>query len=596
MTVFGIALLVWFSIVPLSLFAQQVSSQPSTSDLQYSRKNIGLKVRKALFRRIVPERFSVPLLSTPFRAIPLLGQHISPREELFINEMTIGEEAVADVQTLYETRRNLLETGLFRRVDIILDADSIAEEDYINARLFLFERQPFEAFVCIETGGEALDIGLGVNAINLGQTSMHLKAGIHHRQENAIGLQGEVAIEWGIVETQEQQPLRIKARSWANRYNTGIETGIISPFSNIQPYNEWSIRLSYYTGQEFFYFPTESSLSHFAAAFKTTPFSSFRFHSTGIISGSYWGTDFYLSGTAQVDISQRDKGTFFITNNSIDNTTLFLGELGTEKRRATLLDDSIWGTVPNHSSPSIGTMIETGFHIQGGIIGGFRHNTSNSLSWQQQSVFLMSLLGASPVYLSGRFAYSALLGERLYSSLKAEFWGEAPFSLEAKNHLAISNGTVFATRLRGEIVNGGVVILDNSNGVRGYGMNTLVGGFNYWLFNAELRGILIGEIGAYKLTGTVFGDFAVLGNSDRNSSYLTLGASFGAGLRLSYPSFLTALGEQSGGQGIIRMDLAILGSPWRLGQIILSTQEVFTLFDNLPLRQERLVATRRFVE
>lgn len=596
MAVFSILFVACLCIVPLSLFSQQVSLQSFSSNAHHSRNNVGLKVRKASFRRIQPDRFSAPLFSAPLQFLPLFGVHRSPREELFINEMVISDGAIADARSLYETRRNLLQTGLFRRVDIVLSDDGIEEDDYTDARLFLFERQPLETFLLVESGGEAIDLGLGFNAINVDQTGAHLKIGIHYRQENTIGLQGDIAAEWNIRETREQQPLWIKASAWANRYNAGIETGIIAPFSDMQPYNEWSMRLSYYAGQEFFYLPTDNLSSRFAAAFKTTPFSSFRFHSTGIISGSYWGADFYLSGTAQVDISQRDKGTFFIPSNSIDNTALFLAELGTEQRRAVLLDDHCWGIIPNNSSRSIGTMIETGYHIQGGIIGGFRHNTSNSQSWQQQSVFLMSLLGASPVYLSGRFAYSALLGERLYSSLKAEFWGEAPFSLEAKNHIAISNGTVLATRLRGEIANGGVVILDNSNGVRGYGMNTLIGGYNYWLFNAELRGLLIGEIGAYKLTGTVFGDVAFLGDAFRSNKYLTLGASFGAGLRLSYPAFLTALGEQSGEQGILRVDLAVVGSPLQFGQIILSTKEVFTLFDNLPLRQERLIGTRRFVE
>jgi hypothetical protein len=34
----------------------------------------------------------------------------------------------------------------------------------------------------------------------------------------------------------------------------------------------------------------------------------------------------------------------------------------------------------------------------------------------------------------------------------------------------------------------------------------------------------------------------------------------------------------------------------RLGQVIISTREAFTLFDDFPARQQRLIATQRFVE
>lgn len=578
MAISKVLLYVLWVFLPASLLSQPSSNQGT----------LNLLIRKASYKRVPPSRNSAPLFAVPF-----LHTHRSPKEDQFIELLRLGEGTELDEQGLLETQQNLAFSRLFSRIDVVIDTLSpeLGElPNEANIRLLLHEKPRFAPFLVLQSGGAAMNLGVGVSFANLGDLGTALRLQLHQRDENAIGLQADMRWDLFLGETDSQQPLIMNASAWANRWNFGVEGSIVAPFSNFQPYNEWSARVSYFGGNEFAYTIPERSSMLLPAQYRPTPFSSARLNATGIVSGSYWGTGFYLSGTMQVDVSRRDSTSFFIPSNSFDNTVLFLAELGTEVRKITVINERLWGSAEQRSGRALGEMIETGFHLQGGLIGGFRLNHYGTTFQFPQGAF-----GSAPVYPTGRFAYSFFSGENFYSALKAEFGGESPFGISFKAHLAIANGVVLATRVRGEIANGGVIILDSDNGVRGLGLNTLLGGFSSAVFNAELRGLPIGEIGSYKLTGTVFIDAASVDNGRlfRQNVPISHISSVGVGLRLKYPSLLSESGEQ----GIFRVDLAYLeGNPWRFGQIILSTKEAFTLFDDLPRRQERLVATRRFAE
>jgi hypothetical protein len=182
-----------------------------------------------------------------------------------------------------------------------------------------------------------------------------------------------------------------------------------------------------------------------------------------------------------------------------------------------------------------------------------------------------------------------MISTKIYCSIHGELFGENLARCEVKLHIAFADGIILANRFLGVLPSGGFAQFDGTvGGVRGYGANTLISSYGGFLGNFELRGLPLANFGSYTLSSTLFFDFA-LGLKNENISN---SSSFGAGLRLKYPALLSS----NGTEGVLRLDLAFVPELGRLGQVIISTREAFTLFDDFPARQQRLIATQRFVE
>lgn len=564
-------------VSPYLCLAQQFSPYPSpvltSSDLS---------IRKSVYRSFAPKRFTMPLF-----AVPLLPLHRSPSDNLFVNEILLGDGSVADAATIEQTESNLRATGLFSRMETRLDTVREKEHPQLSPRevdvvLSLFERPSIAPYLVLETGGGAAMSGVGASLSNVGGTGIALETSLVYRSENAIGWQGAVRAKWRVQESDEAIPMTLEASLVAHRFRNSQEFSILSPASEKQQYNEWSVNLSHHGGMEFRYFPSETASVLNPAAFALQTFDSWRFNSTGIVRGSYWDTDFFLSGTVQADWTQRDYTN--LTNTSIDNSLLGLLEIGTERQYGALLDEQSWGRTISHTAKAIGQIIPAGFYAQGGLIAGFKafNRTSTSL----QVYFLTS--SSSPIFLTARAGGSVMLGKRVYFSVRGEALGENLARGEIKLHAALGNEIILASRFLAVLPNGGFTVFDSDFGARGYGANTLVGRSGNAFLNVELRGLALADFGAYRLSGTLFFDVSQGLRAENVVGF----ASFGAGLRLNYPAFLSSTGTD----GVLRLDLAFVPELGRFGQVILSTREAFTLFDDFPARQQRLIATQRFVE
>ena len=564
-------------VSPYLCLAQQFSPYPSpvltSSDLS---------IRKSAYRSFAPKRFTMPLF-----AVPLLPLHRSPSDNLFVNEILLGDGSVADAATIEQTESNLRATGLFSRMETRLDTVREKEHPQLSPRevdvvLSLFERPSIAPYLVLETGGGAAMSGVGASLSNVGGTGIALETSLVYRSENAIGWQGTVRAKWRVQESDETIPMTLEASLVAHRFRNSQEFSILSPASEKQQYNEWSVNLSHHGGMEFRYFPSETASVLNPAAFALQTFDSWRFNSTGIVRGSYWDTDFFLSGTVQADWIRRENSDF--RSNSLEQCVLGLAEVGTEHRTAALLDDRLWGASPHIIAKTLGTAIPVGFYAQGGLISGFE--ISSGMGVPSQSFFLS--LNRTSIFLTARAGGSIMVGKRLYFSVRGEALGENLARGEIKLHAALGNEIILASRLLAILPNGGFTVFDNDFGTRGYGANTLAGRFGGASLNVELRGLALADFGAYRLSGTLFFDVS----QGLTSNIFFGGASYGAGLRLRYPAFLSSTGTD----GILRLDLAFVPELGRFGQVILSTREAFTLFDDFPARQQRLIATQRFVE
>ncbi len=570
------ALLLGF-VCPCMCLAQQFSPYPPPV-----LPSTDLSIRKSAYRSLAPKRFTAPLFAVPF--LPL---HRSPSDSLFVNEILLGDGSVAASAAIEQTESNLRATGLFSRMETRLDTIRDKEHPQLSPRevdvvLSLFERPSIAPYLVLETGGGATMSGVGASLSNIGGTGIALETSLVYRSENAIGWQGAVRAKWRVQESDEAIPMTLEASLVAHRFRNSQEFSILSPASEKQQYNEWSVNLSHHGGMEFRYLPSERASILNPAAFALQAFDSWRFNSTGIVRGSYWDTDFFLSGTVQADWTQRENSEF--TNISIDNSLLGLVEIGTERRYGALLEEQLWGRTIHGAPKTIGQIIPEGFYAQGGLIAGFKafNRTSTSL----QVYFLAS--SSSPIFLTARAGGSVMLGKRVYFSVRGEALGENLARGEIKLHVALGNEIILASRFLAVLPNGGFTVFDSDFGARGYGANSLVGRSGGAFLNIELRGLALADFGAYRLSGTLFFDVS----QGLSSNNYFGGASYGAGLRLRYPAFLSSPGSD----GILRLDLAFVPELGRFGQVILSTRESFTLFDDFPARQQRLIATQRFVE
>jgi hypothetical protein len=579
--------------VLVCLIAPSLSRSQTSAPIPFSPSVLtpgtGLLIRKSAYRTAPPKRFAAPLFVVPF-----LSLHQSPPDGAFVEQILLGDGAFADADGIWDTEFNLRSTGLFSRMETRLDTIPVKNQgnrpSEVDVALLLYERPSFAPFLTLETGGSAASAGFGACFTNIATTweeslvnnTSAFEANLFYRSENAIGWQGDVLGRWNFVANDNVSPIRLEARIKANRFWNTQEISLIAPFSENQRYNEWSVRLSRYGGREFQYRPVERSSVLQAADFTTSPFTSLRLNATGIVSGSYWDADFYLNASVQADVTRRDFALF--SERSLDNTVLGILGIGTEQRYALVLNEAFWGETPRFSAKSLGEIAPLGFYINGGVIGGFRIQSGQ---WYQTG-----WAGVPPVFLMARIGGATLLGSNIYTSFRAEFFGESLLGGEMKVHWALGKGIILATRLFADVPNGGVSIVDNDYGVRGYGANTVLGYTNKWVFNAELRGLPIGNVGQYKLTGTIFYDIGYTHGELDTPRAVIGGISYGAGVRLHYPAILSS----NGADGVLRLDVAFVPQIGRFGQIILSTKEAFTLFDNFPARQERLIGTRRFVE
>lgn len=563
-------------VCPCVCLAQQFSPYPPPV-----LPSTDLSIRKSAYRSLAPKRFTAPLFAVPF--LPL---HRSPSDSLFVNEILLGDGSVAASAAIEQTESNLRATGLFSRMETRLDTIREKEHPQLSPRevdvvLSLFERPSIAPYLILETGGGAAMSGVGASLSNIGGTGISLETSLVYRSENAIGWQGAVRAKWRVQESDETIPMTLEASLVAHRFRNSQEFSILSPASEKQQYNEWSVNLSHHGGMEFRYLPSERSSILNPAAFTMQAFDSWRFNSTGIVRGSYWDTDFFLSGTVQADWTRRENNEF--SEKSLENGVIALLEIGAERRDAVLLDEQRWGKVQSLSAKSLGTNVLIGFYAQAGVIVALGLYTG--LVTSHQDYFLDY---RAPVFLSGRLGGALMAGKNVFLSLKGEGLGENLARGEIKLHVALGNEIILASRFLAVLPNGGFTVFDSDFGMRGYGANTLVGRSGNAFLNVELRSLALADFGAYRLSGTLFFDVSQ-GLRAENIVGFT---SFGAGLRLRYPAFLSSPGTD----GILRLDLAFVPELGRFGQVILSTREAFTLFDDFPARQQRLIATQRFVE
>ncbi len=554
-----------------NIHAQTRKQMPDPTVL-YPLGEISLKavVRDVIFRQTPPKRSRVGLFEQIF-----LSSHHSPASDLIAREFLFADGDEVPPSYIFQSALNLRSSGLFRTVNFELDTTKLKR---IDVTVILEERPQVAPFLISEAGGGVASVGVGVDFANLSEGGFNFRASGQYRTYNGIGWQAAADLDARHV----LDWFNLKAHVLWNRYRNEQELTLAFPFSADSPYFEGELTYSRGSGQEFLYKPTATNDVSILlpAPFDLKNFTSNRGSFWGAVRGWSWDNEFFLVASLAGDATSRADSTLLRVG---DNAAQLFAGLAIERRGEAKIPISTSGK--SFDWERFGSPIS-------GLYGHIWLGQLQSLSQR--------ILFGSTGYLGIRLGAFGFVAERVYAGVQGEigtflrdrryagsssiFLDEAKFT--GVLHIALNESILFASRFEAQYVApwirpqaGGKGYL----GVRGIGVNTIIGTAPGYL-NVELRGLPIGEIGVYRLTGACFvdvGDNIIIGGQAQWSC--------GAGLRLKYPAF-------AGGEGTIRVDVAFVPSLGRFGQIIVSTQEAFTLFEDFPSKQQRVLGEQRWIE
>jgi hypothetical protein len=550
-----------------NIHAQTRKQMPDPTVL-YPLGEISLKavVRDVIFRQTPPKRSRVGLFEQIF-----LPSHHSPASDLIAREFLFADGDEVPPSYIFQSALNLRSSGLFRTVNFELDTTKLKR---IDVTVILEERPQVAPFLIAETGGGVASVGVGVDFANLSEGGFNFRASGQYRTYNGIGWQAAADLDARHV----LDWFNLKAHVLWNRYRNEQELTLAFPFSADSPYFEGELTYSRGSGQEFLYKPLSDGTVLEVGKFDLKAFESNRISLFGAVRGWSWDSEFFLMAQLVGDATRRaDSSLVRIGDNGVQ---AHLG-IALERRNIAVPDELLhWN---RYGTPTIGWFTHAWFGILGTAAINYRY----------------------PLNVCLRAGVAGFLGERVYVQANAELNGRfgtdnslifVDFANRAffntSVNVSISKDIVFAGRILFEAVN---PLLRPRNGagsdeyvLRGFGLNTVIGPLRE-IARLELRGLPIAEVGVYRLTGAIFLD-AAQARIFQTIDYLRVTPiSCGAGLRLKYPAF-------AGGEGTIRVDVAFVPSLGRFGQIIVSTQEAFTLFEDFPSKQQRVLGEQRWIE
>ncbi|MFC2131228.1 hypothetical protein ACFLSQ_07315 [Bacteroidota bacterium] len=209
-------------------------------------------------------------------------------------------------------------------------------------------------------------------------------------------------------------------------------------------------------------------------------------------------------------------------------------------------------------------------------------------------IFPVGSQGESYYYVAGQGEKSYMLGN-LY--LFGQVTGASAFSrgsgyytyqeAMAKAFYRFNSDIVFASRLRQQTVWNWnklrQLILDNDGGLRGYSANRLSGD-NRLVLNNELRLFPDWGVWIFKLGGVAFWDIGTVWNQKTEIFKTRWHNAAGLGIR-----FFNMKG--TGDDSIFRLDFAFNFDDGKFGEIIFTTDQLFSLFEKHRYRLPQLYGT-----
>jgi len=466
--------------------------------------------------------------------------HTTTRPWLVADELLFAVGDRLDTARLYETERNLRRTGLFSRVEMIVDT---VAPDTVEVTVLTQDFWSTAGAVLVGAGGGVSSLGAKVEEFNLAGTGG--RAGVEglYRTENGIGWQGTAWLGWRRFLRTEAT---LSAMLLAHRYRTFQSLAFVQPYRTVRTPLAWSIGGINHFGSDFYYRTS------------TGQYELLPFHLRRAVGWLSIGTTdeeedrLFATLFASVESVRRIAPEFRQAGDNSARVMLSLGSLRQRFRRVSGLDGYLvedlatgaWG------SATVGYFIPMNAEGERFFYVGGQAEQSGFLAGDR--VYLYGHICAGSGFDRGQARYTTI------ESFGIGHWRPAPAIVVAARfwQQTVWNWNAFRQ-----------LVLDNDAGLRSYAVNQLVGD-NRFLYNLEVRALPQWRWWIFGFSGVAFLDGGTVWMQGVPFQRSRFHHAVGLGLRLHI------LKWQDDG-GILRLDVAYNLDTRRIG-IVFSSNQLFS--------------------
>jgi hypothetical protein len=477
--------------------------------------------------------------------------HVLTKEYIIRDELLFAEGEEIDKDHIYETIRNLRNYGLFSKVSVALDSVSEYYYDIYLTTKDIWSTIPIFIF---GTGGNTTNIGGGMEELNLAGTGTHLRGEIYHRNENHIGIQG------GFFITQRRlfrSEFFLDAGITANRYRTDQALLLSKPFRTIE--TEWAYGLSVYNayGRDFLYKDIN--------AYELMPFHS---RNLQVWFSRSWLKNDRVFFSALLDLNDVDRGNIYFER-AFDNTGKLLFSFSSVSEE--YLQTDKLNTYQKEDIP----------------VGGWGAATLGKIfpiDKNAGSYYYLGLQGEKSYLIDNFYFFGQATGASAFSKGNGYFTYQEAL---VKSFYKFNPLMLIAARLRQQTVWNWdklrQLILDNDGGLRGYQANQLSAD-NRIVINTEFRLFPDWQVWIFKLAGAAFWDIATVWDQETKLIKTQWHNSAGLGIRFYNQ-------KSTGENSIFRLDFAFNFDKGKFGEIIFTTDQLFSVFERHRYKLPQLYGT-----
>lgn len=466
--------------------------------------------------------------------------HSLTKEFIIKDELPFAEGDVIDEKILFESEKNLRSMNLFSKVNFYLD--SLDPLNY-NLTIETKDRWSTNPAILFGSGGEAYRIGGRIEELNFLGMGINIVPELLYRSENDTRLQARLKF---FQRRFLRFPISIKYELFINRFRTLHTFEFTKPFFNSFTTNSYGIQVVNNFGNDLFFR-------------SNTNYEKMNFYEKGgtLFYSHAWTSEDRLFVTGLFDFRKIIRGKPEYTRAFDNSAKIFLAFSSisenyykSTKLNTFLTEDIIvggWGSAILGKTIKIDTNGTDGFYLAG--VGEKSYLSSNER-----------------LYLFGRLVgASAFSGSRSFNTYE-EFFGLGFYR--------ISPNLLLALQLRQQTIWNwsGVrqLLLDNNHYLRGYTLNKL-NGDNRVVTNFELRFFPDWKFWIFYVSGAIFYDGGTVWNQNMEIVKSKWRNSAGFGFRIHND-------KTAGKLGIIRFDFAFNFEKRKFAEIIISSDQFFSIF------------------
>ncbi len=511
------------------IFSANVFSQINIDNIYFDRRNVFDSTQSDWF-------FGAPIVN-------LL--HIKTKPFIIEDELLFSEGSELDMDLIYETERNLRETGLFTNVNIEFDsAGPYSYDVYVVTQ----DKWSTQFNILFGTGGGEESYGAKIEEKNFLGTGSNIRLEALHRSENDIRWQGESAVSLRRI---FRSDFALDFALFANRFRTEQALGFRMPYRNWASTDAFGIQARNLFGKDFIYRSDSINLLPFHERKLTAWYSHAWVRNDKV----------FFTVLAEFDDVNRSLPDF---RRAYDNTAKILAAFSslsesyyeTSKLNTFLTEDlpiGGWGT----------TILGKTFAMSPGGEALYYIGGRGETSWMRGNLYLFGQLTGASAFTNnrGKYTYQEFLGLGFYR---------------------FTEDLLIAARLRQQTVWNWYayrqLVLDNDGGLRGYSANRFAGE-NRIVGNIEVRAFPDVELWIFNFGPVLFFDTGTVWDRGIDLGKTRWHCSAGAGIRI----FNT---KASGNAGILRIDFAYNFDEKKFAEIIFTSDQLFKIFSkhdyNIP--------------